>query len=119
MRTWLTVLSILIGVMAIFALVSFGLGIRHYVDILGEEMGVDVLYIQTKGLGLVGTDEEFYITTDEIDFLGKINGVKEVIGMHAKAAKIKHKDEVRYSFAIGYDPKYQDFIDKSFTIEVE
>ena len=37
LRSFLTVLSILIGITSIFALVSFGLGIDKYINEIGEE----------------------------------------------------------------------------------
>ena len=41
LRSGLSILSILIGITAIFALVSFGLGIQLYMDTLAEEAGAD------------------------------------------------------------------------------
>lgn len=53
MRSWLTVLSILIGITAIFALVSFGLGIQNYVNVLADEMGRNKIFIQPKEWGFL------------------------------------------------------------------
>ena len=117
MRSWLTVLSILIGIMAIYALVSFGFGIQNYMDVLAEEAGVDLLYIQAKGVGAPGTDETFVITQDEIDFISKINGVKEISGMYMKVGEIKHGKERKYAFVAGFDPL--DWLLKAFTVDIE
>jgi len=117
MRSWLTVLSILIGIMAVYALVSFGLGIQNYMDVLAEEAGVDLLYIQAKGVGAPGTDETFVITQDEIDFISKIKGVKEISGMYMKVGEIKHGKERKYAFVAGFDPL--DWLLKAFTVDIE
>ena len=50
LRSSLTVLSILIGITAIYALVSFGVGLQNYINLLAEEAGVDKLFIQSRGL---------------------------------------------------------------------
>ncbi len=55
LRSGLTVLSILIGITAIFALVSFGIGIQSYVDEIAANAGVDKLFLQAKGIGAPGT----------------------------------------------------------------
>ncbi|MBU0758052.1 MAG: ABC transporter permease [Nanoarchaeota archaeon] len=118
MRSGLTVLSILIGIMAIFALVSFGIGIKFYVDELASEAGVDKMFIQPKGAGAPGTDQNFFISKEDIDFVRKINGVDKIVGMYMKPGEIKFKKETKYTFLVGIDPKESDFILESFTVEV-
>ena len=75
LRSFLTILSILIGITSIFALVSFGLGLDHYIDSVAGEAGADKLYIMAKGRGAPGMDENFFITQKEIDFVDKIKDV--------------------------------------------
>lgn len=118
MRSFLTVLSILIGVMAIFAIVSFGLGIKNYMDVLAEEAGADKLYIQARGIGAPGTDDNFFISRDEIDFVEKINGVNEITGMYMSPAEIVFNKERKYYFLSGFDMSKIDFAMESFGIEI-
>ncbi|MBD3314080.1 FtsX-like permease family protein [Candidatus Woesearchaeota archaeon] len=118
LRSFLSILSILIGIAAIFAIASFGLGLTNYVDSLAEEAGTDKFYIQTKGTGLIG-DETFYLTEDDIDFVSKENEVREVAGMYAKAGEIEYKDQKKYSLVIGLDPEKKEFIDEVFALDVE
>ena len=47
-RSFLTALSIFVGIMAISALVSFGIGIQYYMDAISEEVGTDKIFIQSK-----------------------------------------------------------------------
>ena len=101
LRSWLTVLSILIGIMAIFALVSFGQGLSYYVNSLSSQMGTDKLMIYAKGFGAPGMDENFYISDKDIDVIGKVNGVAEVTGMYAKGVEVEFNKEKKYSFGIG------------------
>lgn len=118
-RSLLTVLSILIGIMAIYAIISFGLGIKNYMNVLAEEAGTDKLYIMSKGIGAPGTDDTFSLTTDEIDFVEKINGVDKITGMYAKAGEIKHGRENKFFFVAGMDMEKVDFILEAFNINIE
>ena len=42
-RSSLTILSILIGIMSIFVLISFGEGLRNYMNVMAQEMGTESL----------------------------------------------------------------------------
>jgi putative ABC transport system permease protein len=112
MRSWLTVLSILIGIMAVYALVSFGLGIRNYMNTLAEDMGADKLFIFSKGTGAPGTDPNFFITKNYLYF------VYEITPMYMKAGEMEFKQERKYNFIIGLKPEDIDFVNKGFTIEI-
>lgn len=114
LRSFLSIISILIGITAIFALISFGLGIQNYVTELGEEAGTDKLYIQSKGIGIPGTDKNFFFTADDIDFVDKINGVGKIVGMYVGTPETEFKNEKRYGFLAAWDPKEQEFIDELF-----
>ena len=118
LRSFLTILSILIGITSIFALVSFGLGIDKYINEIGEEAGTDILYIMARGIGAPGTDDNFFITQKEIDFVDKVKGVKKISGMYFKPGEILSKNQKRYSYVIGMDMKDIDFIEKSFTVGI-
>ena len=85
-RSFLTVLSILIGIMAIFALISFGQGLSRYVDQMSGEAGADKLIAQPKGFGPPGTSST-PITKDDLDFIKKANDVSEATGMVVQQAE--------------------------------
>lgn len=114
LRSWLTVLSILIGIAAVFALVSFGIGIWNYVNLLAEESGRDKLFIQGKGIGAPGTDENFFISKDEVDFVGRIKGVGEIAGMYFSAGEIEFNGMKRFYYLVGLEPGKIDFIEETF-----
>lgn len=117
-RSWLSVLSILIGIAAIFALVSFGLGIQDYMNELSVEMGADKIFIMAKGTAAPGMDENFFITDEEIDFVDKIKGVDEATGMYMAAAELKFKKDITYYFLMGLEATKIDFINEGFTIGI-
>ena len=119
LRSFLSILSILIGITAIFALVSFGLGIQAYMDEIAEQAGADKLYIQPKGTGMPGMDENFFLTQDDIDFVAKINGVKDITGAYFKAGELKFKDQVKYYSVVGMDTDKLDLLMEGFNIDIE
>jgi putative ABC transport system permease protein len=103
MRSFLTILSILIGITAIYALISFGQGINKYVTDFSQEMGSDKIMMMPGG-GLAsspGTSNIMY-TEDDLDFLRKTNGIIEATGMMITTGKIKFKDyKEKYPFVMG------------------
>jgi putative ABC transport system permease protein len=118
-RSLLSVLSILIGITAIFALVSFGMGIKSYVNNLATESGTNKLLIQAKGIGAPGTDDTFSLTKDDLDFIGKVNGIDQIVGMYYKVSKITFKEKNKYSYLIGLDIDKIDFILQGMNLKIE
>ena len=90
-RSSLTILSVLIGIMAIFALVSFGQGLSKYVDQISQESGADKLIAQPKGFGPPGSAGVF-LTEKDLNVIKKTVGVSEATGMIAKQAEVKRKE---------------------------
>jgi putative ABC transport system permease protein len=110
MRSFLTIISIMIGITAVFTLVSFGLGIQDYVDTLAAQSGTDKLFVMAQSIGAPGTDQTFFLSQDDIDFMSKILGVKEISGMYMKPAEITFRDKKRFSYLAGIDMSKIDFI---------
>ncbi len=117
-RSLLTVISILIGMMAVFALLSFGLGMQNYLDTLKSESGGDKLFLQASSGGGPGIDENFFFTKEEVDFISKINGIKEYSEMYFKVAQVEFKNKIIYTFVTGFDPDKVEFIDETFSVEI-
>jgi putative ABC transport system permease protein len=89
MRSWLTVLSILIGIMAIFALVSFGYGVQKYVEDMAEDMGVDKLIIQPRGFAPPGASSiKFY--NNDIKAIERTRGIDKVSMTFMTQAEVKN-----------------------------
>lgn len=118
LRSFLTILSIVIGVMSIFAIISFGLGIKNYVDVLAKQTGSDKLYIQAKGMGAPGADTTFTLSDSDVSFLEKINGVADVIPVYTKPVGVKFKEEEEYTFGIGIDVVDSSTLFETYGIEV-
>ncbi|HME87151.1 MAG TPA: ABC transporter permease, partial [Candidatus Nanoarchaeia archaeon] len=118
LRSGLSILSILIGITAIYALLSFGFGIQTYIDTLASESGADKLFIQARSIGAPGTDEAFFISKEDIDFVRKIRGVNDIAGLYAKPVEIESRDKKKFNFAYGFDTKDIKIVEESFTLKV-
>lgn len=117
-RSFLTILSILIGITAIFALISFGQGLNSYMLEFGEKMGTDKIFLMPGG-GLTqppGTSNILF-SEEDLDFIRKSSGVGEATGMFIENGRIKFKDykEV-YTFVIGLstDSKEKRLVEEMF-----
>lgn len=91
-RSFLTILSIMIGITAIFALSSFGLGIQFFVEDMAKQMGTDKIMIMPKDYITALGESNVEFTNEDLDFLKKIRGVDEVTGMIMTSGKVKFKD---------------------------
>ncbi len=80
LRSSLTVLSILVGIMAIFILVSFGQGLSNYMSETFDELGADKLIALPRG-GFLGAGSAFFFTDDEITVVERTPGVRSAAGM--------------------------------------
>ncbi len=104
MRSSLTILSILIGITAIFALISFGQGINKYMNDFAQEMGSDkVMMMPGGGLASSPGSSNILYTEDDLEFLKKIKGVDEATAMMINSGKIKFKDfKEKYPYVMGH-----------------
>ncbi len=117
MRSVLTVISILIGIMAIFALVSFGQGLSRYINDIGQQAGADKMIAQPKGFGPPGTSIN-PLAKEDLEFFQKANDVSEAAGMITNQAEISLEENKpgKWVFVMGMStvPSEQRLIDEAF-----
>lgn len=122
-RSFLTVLSIFIGIMAIFALVAFGQGLSQYIDQLAAEQGADKIIIQPKsGFGPMAVEDTDKFTREDIDFVGHINGVQSVAGSIFESVQVQRKEGgdsmYPYIVSIPDDNEEKRLILETFTVKL-
>lgn len=118
LRSWLTIISILIGITMVFTLVSFGQGLSVYVDSLSEEMGSDKLIAQA-GNFQTSTGGEFYFTEEEVDLIEKVRGIEETTAYQYGGIEIKEDDVKKYVYGVGVQTgDAQKLMDEVFGVEV-
>jgi len=104
-RSFLTILSIFIGITTIFIFVSFGLGLFNYIEEFTSSSSADKLLIQPKGMAAPGLDDTFSLTEDDLEVIRKTAGIYDASGMYTKVAKVISRDELKYVFLISFDPE--------------
>jgi putative ABC transport system permease protein len=103
-RSFLTLVSIFIGITTIFIFVSFGWGLYDYINEMASSGSADKITVQGKGVGAPGTST-VKITDDDLDVIEKTKGIYEVTGIYFKAAEITQKTTKKYTYLIGMDPE--------------
>lgn len=99
MRSFLTSLSILVGITAIFALVSFGAGVSGYLEQVFEDMGTDKMVVQARTFGPPGTGSETF-TEEDARFVGRQQGIDTATGVSLRYGAVRSVSEQRPAQAI-------------------
>ncbi len=106
LRSWLTILGIIISVATIFSLVSLSLGLENAVKEQFKLFGSDKIFIEPEGqFGSPGSGGAVVLSDKDLNVVKKVPGVKEAIGWVGAPAKIEYKDEVKFLTVIGTDTK--------------
>lgn len=119
-RSFLTILSIFIGIATIFLFISFGFGLYDYVDKLATQSGVDKFLVQARSAGAPGTDSAFKLEDKDLEEIRRSAGVSEASGMYIKVIQVEHNKERRYTFMMGFSPTPQDIrlVEELTTVDI-
>lgn len=102
LRSFLTILSIMIGITAIFALSSFGIGMQHFIEDTSKKMGTDKIMMMPKDYMTAFEKTQVSFSEEDLDFIKKTKGIDEATGMMFSSAKVKFKDfKEKYPYVIG------------------
>ncbi|MFW6230676.1 MAG: ABC transporter permease [Nanoarchaeota archaeon] len=94
LRSSLTILSIVVGIMAIYALVSFGQGLSRYMDQTFEDMGTDKLILQIRTFGPPGSGAESF-SSEDVNYVEGISGVEVAAGLAFTYAEVRLDEDGR------------------------
>jgi len=104
LRSWLTIIGIIISIATIFVLISLSLGLEKAVQEQFRLLGTDKIFIQPKGqAGGPGTASSVSLTKKDVDIIEKIQGIKKVTFWAAGNAKVEHDKKIRFVPVIGID----------------
>ncbi|RJQ18190.1 ABC transporter permease [Candidatus Woesearchaeota archaeon] len=121
-RSLLTVISIFIGIMAIFALISFGQGLSSYVKSISSEMGTDKIVMQPKGGFGNPTESAFQFNEEDVEFVKKVSGVSEATGMIVTSVQVQQdtakKSRYVYAQGIPTEQSEQQLINELFATDL-
>jgi len=120
LRSWLTMIGIVLSVATIFLLISLSIGLETSIQEEFRKMGTDKFFVQPRGqLGPPGTGGAATLTSEDVDAIKKVKGVKQVSAMVVANAEIVFNDETRYAFATGMDPEGVDLFFESGSYEMD
>ncbi|MEK6888592.1 MAG: FtsX-like permease family protein [Nanoarchaeota archaeon] len=103
LRSWLTILGIIISIATIFMLISISLGLQEAVKQQFETLGTDKFFVLPKGqIAGPGSGGAVSLSIEDVNAINKISGVKETVYMTASPVKVEINGEVRYTNAVGF-----------------
>ncbi len=93
MRSWLTILGIIIGVAAVVSLISIGQGLDNAIRAQFEKMGTQVIMVMPKGLqtGTAGG-----LTDDDVKALEKMPDLELVTPLLVSTGEIEYRRESKF-----------------------
>lgn len=122
-RSWLTLLGILIGIAAVVSLISLGQGLQAAV---GAQFGVsstEIITVQAGGMtgfGPPGSGVIDPLYKDDVEAIEKLDTVDLAIARNMPSVKIEFKDKVNFGTAISVpDGDDKDFVYETMELEPE
>tara|TARA_Y100000310_G_scaffold153901_1_gene153440 strand:+ start:7745 stop:8965 length:1221 start_codon:yes stop_codon:yes gene_type:complete len=103
LRSWLTLIGIIIGIVAVVSLITLGQGLENAIAKQFQALGEDKLFITPKGNPLAPglTTDAVKITSDDLEIIEKTTGVKITSASTYLTGRIEYNDLVRYFFVGG------------------
>lgn len=102
LRSWLTILGVVIAVAIIFILISLSVGLQNAINEQFRMLGSDKFFIMPKGqAGAPGSGGAVELTTKDVEAIGKVQGIQSVSYFVGGNAKIEFDEKVRYFIAAG------------------
>ncbi len=119
LRSWLTMIGIFIGIIAVVALISLGQGMQNAIDEQLKTSGSNRIMVTPGGGGaMAGPMTSSFVASrlyeDDVDAVNEVRGIEGAIGVLTKNVRIKFKDETKYTtcFASHTDPATLEFVQK-------
>jgi len=107
-RTFLTALSIVIGIAAVFIFASFGVGLYSYVGEVAEQAGIDKFMVQGKGGSAPGVDTTFALEDKDLKAIDQSKGVIKTTGWYLKPGEIEKDRKKVFVYLSGIGTEQDD-----------
>jgi putative ABC transport system permease protein len=102
LRSWLTIIGILISIATIFTLISLSFGLQNAINQQFQQLGTDKFFIMPKGqAGAPGTGGAVSLNETDLRALEKVPGVKAVTYISIGNVKIEYSGKPRFYMAAG------------------
>jgi len=120
LRSFLTLLGIVIAIASIFVLISLSLGLQSAVEEQFRQLGTDKFFIQPRGqAGAPGSGGAVELTLDDVNVIKKVHGVKTVGWYVAGTVKVEANDQIRYTMALGGDMENFNLLTEGLTLKLD
>lgn len=118
LRSWLTILGIVIGVASIISLITISQGMQNAIEEQFESFGANRIFIAGKGFQGPGSQSEG-LTEDDVRTLESMSEFKYVTPGLARTAQIEFHDEIKFLMVNGIPAEdYAEFFsDVDFDVE--
>ena len=100
LRSWLTVIGIIIGVAAIISLITVSRSLESTIESQFEQFGANRIIISPKGFQGPGTSSEG-LTIKDVETVEKISGFKYVVPGIFLSTEVKYRKEVGFTLVSG------------------
>ncbi len=102
LRSWLTIIGIVIGMAAVVALISLGGGLRTAISAQFGSIGADKITITPKGPGFgpPGSFSTTKLTKDDLRIVRQVNGVDLAIGRVLSPVQVTDGEKSLFTFAV-------------------
>lgn len=129
LRSWLTMVGIFIGIIAVVALISLGQGLQAFINEQFEKVGGNRIIISPGGGGFGETSNPLfsaaYVTAklreSDLNIIKKFKEVEFAAGALVQSAKVEFNGKNKYLLSMNYpnDAKTTDFIKTIDFFEIE
>lgn len=120
LRSWLTMIGIIIGITAVVSLIGMGQGLQAAITSQFGDLGTDkITVVASGGFGPPGTGVVNPLTRSNLDKIIKINGVKAAAGRLVRPGKMEFNRIVSFEYAVSIpndDPDARRLIERTFNL---
>ncbi|MEM3091212.1 MAG: ABC transporter permease [Candidatus Pacearchaeota archaeon] len=109
LRSWLTVIGIIIGVASIISLITVSRSLENTIESRFEQFGANRIIVSAKGFQGPGTNSEG-LTLNDVKTIEKIPGIKYVSSWIFIPGEVRYKDNIAFTLISGGSTKtFEDF----------
>ncbi len=123
LRSWLTILGIMIGIAAVVSLISLSHGLQNAILGQFEGLGADKIIVQAAGtsFGPPGSTAVRKLTRHDLELIRRVRGVEIAVGRHVRVVKAEFNNEEVFSFATSLPQERREklFVEEVNRLEVE
>ncbi len=122
-RSWLTLLGILIGIATVVSLISLGNGLKIAVNSQFGVSSTEIITIQAGGIsayGPPGSGAVNKLTKTDVEEIEKLSSIEKAVGRNLPSGKLEFNDIVGFGLAASVlDGEDREFIYEEMDIEPE